>query len=239
MHSQRDKIQIPPQVSNQIDREKTLSNQNERDKPSKPSTSQQASYPQELVKSPTHYTSPQNERELTPTRDIGNKNDSVRSSRAESESSESVEFEQNKKSSKKSSPEDKSKSSRPNSRNTLGNRFIVYEPKVSQESEGIIKQEGTLTGKRGRKSKNTSTARPSKKAKNKKNVNEKIEKETTTTTNQEEQVTEITNGNPKISTDKDSKKVSEKSSKNSSENSENTNLNSKVEEAAIEETKES
>ncbi|CAG8618666.1 14201_t:CDS:2 [Funneliformis caledonium] len=228
-----------PQVSNQIDREKSLSNQNERDKPSKPPSSQQASYPQELVKSPTHYTSPQNERELTPSRDIGNKNDSVRSSRAESESSESIEFEQTKKSGKKSSPEDKSKSSRPTSRNTLGNRFIVYEPKI-QESEGIIKPEGTLTGKRGRKSKNSSTARSNKKAKNKKNINEKNEKETTTTTtNQEEQITDIANGSPKNPTDKEPKKVSEKSSKNSSDNSENTILNLKVEGETIEETRES
>ena len=140
IYNQRDKIQMSSQVVNQNDREKSSSHQNERDKPSKSSTSQ-VTYPQELVKSPTHYTSPQNERELTPSHEVNNKNDSVRSSRAESESSESMDLDQNKKPGKKSSPEDKTKSVRPISRATL---FIVYKLKFSQESEGN-KQEETQT----------------------------------------------------------------------------------------------
>ncbi|RIA86916.1 hypothetical protein C1645_828563 [Glomus cerebriforme] len=207
IYNQRDK-------NLQVDREKSLTHQNERDK----QTQQQITHQQELVKSPTQYVSPQNERELTPSQfDLSHKNDSVKSSRAESESGESMDLDQqSKKSGKKSLPDDKTKSVRPTSRATLGNRFIVYEPKFAQESEGN-KQEGNSAGKRGRKSKNISTTRPAKKTKSKKNINESD----TTKTNQEEQMIDTTNENPKNQNPTDNKDSSEKS-KNSSEKLENT-----------------
>ncbi|GBB92805.1 hypothetical protein RclHR1_02060008 [Rhizophagus clarus] len=218
----RDKISMTSQVINQNEREKSLTQQNERDK----QTSQQiTTHQQELVKSPTQYMSPQNERESTPSQiDISNKNDSVRTSRAESESGESMDLEQSKKSGKKSSSDDKTKTVRPTSRATLGNRFIVYEPKFAQETEGN-KQDGTSTGKRGRKSKNTNTSRPSKKTKSKKSVNETD----TTTANQEEQVIDSTNESPKNTTDKDSaeksKNVSVKLEETTSKDNEGNNNN--------------
>jgi hypothetical protein len=217
---------MPTQVANQNDREKSLTLQNERDKTS---TSQQVIHQQELVKSPTQYAPPQNERESTPSHEVGYKNDSVRSSRAESESGESMDLDQNKKSGKKGSPDDKTKTARPASRATLGNRFIVYEPKLAQESEGN-KQEGTPTGKRGRKSKNTNATRPAKKNKNKKNSNEVD----TTTTNQEEQAIDSTNESPKNPTDKDSSEnlkseKSEKSENTTSKDDEETNIDMKTE----------
>ncbi|CAB4388200.1 unnamed protein product [Rhizophagus irregularis] len=222
----RDKISMTSQVINQNEREKSSTQQNERDKQT---TQQVTTNQQELVKSPTQFVSPQNERELTPSQiDISNKNDSVRSSRAESESGESMDLDQSKKSGKKSSSDDKTKPVRPTSRATLGNRFIVYEPKFVQETEGN-KQDGTSTGKRGRKSKNTSTSRPTKKTKNKKNVNEPD----TTATNQEEQAIDSTNESPKNSTDKDSseksKNVSVKLEETTSKDNEGNNIETEVE----------
>jgi len=205
------------QVSNQNDREKSLTHQNERDKTSTP---QQVIHQKELVKSPPQCAPPQNERESTPSQhDIVQKNDSVRSSRAESESSETMDVDHSKKSGRKGSPDDKTKTARPASKATLGNRFIVYEPKVAQESEGN-KQDGTSPGKRGRKSKNTNATRPAKKTKNKKNSNETD----TTTTNQEEQA--IDSESPKNLTDKD---LSENPENTTSKDDEGTNIDTKTE----------
>ena len=191
IYNQRDKIQMSSQAANQNDREKSTTHQNERDK-----SNPQQVIQQELVKSPTQYGPPQNEREMTPTQ-----HDVV--VKAESESGESMDNDQNKKSGRKSLSDDKTKSARPASRATLGNRFIVYEPK--QESEGN-KHDGTLSGKRGRKSKNASVARPAKKTKSKKNSNETdtATAATTTTTTSNREETDSINESPKNITDKDS-----------------------------------
>jgi len=142
IYNQRDKIQMSSQVVNQNDREKSSSHQNEREKPSKSSTSQ-VTYPQGI--SEKSYS-------LLPLKMKENQPHHMKSiirmilSDLQGQNLNPVNrwiLIKIKNRVKRVHLKIKQNQFVP----TLGNRFIVHEPKFSQESEGN-KQEGTQTSKR-------------------------------------------------------------------------------------------